>query len=292
MSNTSIIPAVSLSEDHRQAFQIRKLRQLNYGIGANANPQIPHRHNFQELIWINSGSGTQLIDGAEIAVAPLTFYLIAKGQVHHFRTARNINGIVLSFSEEFSLGGMGARTGRLFNSLFNNASSFPSLAIASDKVREIEDLLEILVREFEAPGDIGKETMLRALLQALLIKIVNNIDRNPLARDTSEHNPDHVFLNFLALLEQNFKSHHEVSFYTDALAITNRQLSSRTNRIVGKSAKRIIEERLALEAKRSFRFTEQSVKDVAYGLGYNDPSYFSKVFKRITGCSPSDFQSR
>jgi len=74
--------------------------------------------------------------------------------------------------------------------------------------------------------------------------------------------------------------------------VTPRQLSEIGKRFLGRTAKRMIEERLVLEAKRLLRFTDRPVKRVAYDLGYDDPSHFSKVFKRLTDQAPQDFKNQ
>ena len=72
--------------------------------------------------------------------------------------------------------------------------------------------------------------------------------------------------------------------------MTERQLSDIVRRFSGKTAKRFILERLILEAKRYLEHTHTSIKEMAYMLGFHDPSYFSKVFTQIEGQRPSSYR--
>lgn len=270
---------------------MRRFNAFNYDPADSVNPERPHRHNFQELLWIRSGRGRQTIDGEVMEIAPATFYLIAKGQVHHFQKAEEIDGYVLRFGDDFGLerGDGGKR--HFSEMLFNNVRTVPSLSVDDGRISEFDELLSFMFREFKAPRGAGKFAILRNLLQALLIKVAQGLGDGADAPDRTATARDGVFMDFLALLEDHYKGHHGVAFYADALAVTPRQLSDRTSRMIGKTAKQVIEERIALEAKRAFKFTEKPVKEVAYDLGYDDPSYFSKVFKRVTGHSPQEFQA-
>ncbi len=291
MNKMKEIPSIDLGDDGAPSFQIRSLVSFNYDPDESPNPELPHRHNFQELIWIKSGSGKQTIDGEMSEISAATFYLIAKGQVHHFLKAKNVDGFVLRFNEEFRPRQEVSPTSHFFESFFNNVRTIQALSIDSERTMEFDALLSLMVKEFEAPRQFGKYAILWNLLQALLIKIAQNLENEKVSEDQSGPERDNIFMDFLALLEEHYKGHHDVAFYAETLAITPRQLSDRTSRMIGKTAKQVIEERLALEAKRAFKFTKMPVKEVAYDLGYEDPSYFSKVFKRVTGHTPQEFQA-
>ena len=290
MTKWKEIPSIDLDEERGSSFHIHQFVSFDYDPADSPNPETPHRHNFQELIWIKSGRGEQTIDGETSEITPATFYLIAKGQVHHFLKAEKVDGFVLRFSEDFCPEPGENRHRRFLESFFNNVRTLKTLSVDGERVTEFDRLLSIIFREFEAPHRFGKFAILRNLLQALLIKIVQNLDDNDAEVGSLNRVRDNIFIEFLALLEENFKAHHDVAFYTDALTVTARQLSDRTHRAIGKTTKQIIEERIALEAKRAFRFTEKPVKEVAYDLGYEDPSYFSKVFKKVTGRTPQEYQ--
>ncbi|MFO1286097.1 MAG: helix-turn-helix transcriptional regulator [Rubrivivax sp.] len=80
--------------------------------------------------------------------------------------------------------------------------------------------------------------------------------------------------------------------YARALAVTPTHLSRVVRAATGAPASRVIETRLIREARRHLVYTQASVSAVAYGLGFTDPAYFTRVFSRVVGMAPSEFSSR
>jgi len=95
---------------------------------------------------------------------------------------------------------------------------------------------------------------------------------------------------FEALVDAHFLKHWSVADYACALAVTPTHLSRVSRRTTGLPASRIIEERLVREARRLLTYTNITVTQIAYELGYIDPAYFSRVFSRATGLSPRRFR--
>lgn len=285
------IPHIDLDRAQPVAFQIRQLRDLNYPQPQIEKNEQPHRHNFQELIWIASGSGLHEIDGKQLAIHPNTLYLIAQGQVHCFLAAEAIHGYVLRFTDDFIPDTVAAPTGRFHQALFNNVQTLSALRIDHNDTQSIERLLELLNDEYHRADAAGSEAILQHLLQVLLIKVEQLLDDSADAPGNPESGSP-LLARFLTLLEANYAARHDVEFYAQALATTPRQLSSTVKHHQGKTAKQLIEERLMLEAKRNLRFTDMTVKEIAEQLGFSDPSYFSKVFRRHTSLSPQIFKTR
>ncbi len=131
------IPAINLGKDGVQSFQIRTLINFSHSPTEEVPPEAPHRHNFQELIWIKSGQGTQSIDWDEIIIEPATFYMIARGQVHQFIEAKNIVGFVLRFSEAF-IPDAGSDSARYYSEYFFN--NFNSISIPDNDHQKLADI--------------------------------------------------------------------------------------------------------------------------------------------------------
>ncbi len=274
-----------------EAFDIRHLENFTYLPKNSAQAERPHRHNFHELIWVRAGNGQQEIDGQKFQVEPLNFYLIAQGQVHQFLKAESVDAYVLRFTDDFRPADHEESKLHFIDVMFNNVRTIPVLQIDPDQVAMFDSLFSMIMREYEAPEAFGGQAVLRHLLYVSLIKIGQAVGERIDSYDDTDTRDD-LFKSFLALLEERFRTHHDVSYYAAELAITPRQLSERTKRVMGKTAKQVIEDRVTLEAKRNLRFTNKSIKSIAYELGYDDPSYFSKVFKRVTSQTPQDFMDR
>lgn len=93
------------------------------------------------------------------------------------------------------------------------------------------------------------------------------------------------------LIDKHFKENRNVSFYADELHLTSRTLSDMVKRVLNKTVGELIKLRLVLEAKRHLYFSEKSIKDIAFELGFEEPAYFSYFFKNATAVSPEEFRS-
>lgn len=91
---------------------------------------------------------------------------------------------------------------------------------------------------------------------------------------------------FHRLVEEHYRAQHDLDFYARALGCTKRTLTRLTRDRWGVTPAEYIHRRLASEAKRLLRFTNGSAGAIATELGFSDPSYFSRFYRRMTGRRP------
>ena len=251
----------------------------------------PHRHNFQEILWVRSGRGKHAIDGQELTIQPNTFYLIAKGQVHQLITGIDLDGLVIRFSDAFLPNFLSQEMGHYQTVLFNNVTINHTLPIQPADLPNFESLLRLLLAEFKSQDGKQNQEVLRHLLTVLLIKL-GKVQRELVNENGTAVSPEaYLFHQFTLLLEEKYSQTHAVADYAVMLNVTPRQLSDIARHFVGSTAKHLIEDRLMLEAKRLLTFTNLSVKEIAHRLGYKDPSHFSKIFKKKTKTTPQDYKT-
>lgn len=281
------IRCVELSAQDQRSIQVRPLEHLNF---PTSRPEPPHRHNFQELIWIGRGRGRHAIDDQILELVPHTCYFVARGQVHQFLRADGVDGCVIGFTDDFLPDTRTSGSRLLMLALFNNLTAVRAIPLRGADAADIEALVGQIRQEFDAPHGFGNEEALGHLVQILLIRLLRTLTRR--GGDTvPEASRASVFRAFITLLEQRFRTVHAVTEYAASLSVSPRQLSEATKRHLGKPAKQVIEERLILEAKRDLRFTDRSVKEIAYALGFDDPAHFSKTFKRLARTSPRRYRA-
>ncbi len=292
MSDKTAIPYIDL-----QAFEKAVLFEAGH-ISSNDRPAInestPHRHDYQNIIWTTSGQSRHIIDGQQITTAPHSLCLIARGQIHHFLdVSDDFIGLRVLFTDDFIINNSLNDSYNYKATLFNNTSLNAPLTVPSNLATEFESIISQLVREYENQDHFNKENSLRYLLLYLLTKVES------VRRDLVSEQPDKVSLShyktyqtFISHLEEHFQSEHDLNFYADWIGMSARQLSEITKKVVGKTAKQIIVDRVILEAKRHLQFTSLSVQDIAYGLGYESPYYFSQAFKNATDLSPSAYKKQ
>ncbi len=283
------IRSIDLPQRLAALFNFRPLAGLNVPAG---QPEIPHRHNFQELIWIRAGRGSHAIDGLSCELLPGTCYFIAKGQVHQFLEAQAIDGCVVRFADELIADLRGAEEAVFPLAWFNSAGGARGVQLDQAEAQEYDRLLSLLAGEFGRPPQAGRREILGSLLRVALVRLGRALMRSHAAANAPGEPRAELFRAFILRLERDFVSHHAVAHYAAALKVAPRRLSDATRLCVGKMPKAIIEERLILEAKRMLQFTLRPTKEIAYDLGFEDPSYFSKVFKRLVRCAPLDYRRR
>ena len=99
-----------------------------------------------------------------------------------------------------------------------------------------------------------------------------------------------TFKNFLKILEENFRRSEGVEFYAEKLFMSARNLNLICQNILQQSVSEIIETRKLIEAKNLLISTDKTISEIGYELGYNEKSYFTSVFKKKSGQTPSDFR--
>jgi AraC-like DNA-binding protein len=99
-------------------------------------------------------------------------------------------------------------------------------------------------------------------------------------------------INFKELIDLHFKEHKEVTYYASKLDLSVHSLNKKAFRIEGKRAKEIINSVVLEKAKQKLIKSDDSIKDIAFSLGFYDPTYFFKFFSRHVGETPLAFRER
>ncbi|WP_209332479.1 helix-turn-helix domain-containing protein [Lunatimonas salinarum] len=249
----------------------------------------PHRHRYYEVCVFVNGAGRHEIDFNTHRIQSNSIHFLSPGQVHLISREEDYHGYLMVFSKEFySLDTF--HEDLLFQlPFFNNPHSVPILNLTPGRFGEMLELIALMKRELLNTGVYGNE-ILRSYLQVFLLKCKQHyIDF--FAEKQKMLDPHYTLVQqFNTLLEQQFRKNHLVQHYADLLGVSPALLNKHVKRITGSTAGDLIIERLILQAKRYLIYTDLTNKEVAYQLNYEDPSYFSRIFKKKTGFSPSDFR--
>lgn len=248
----------------------------------------PHRHDYFTIILVKQGGGKHFVDFKEYEITNNSIYFIYPGQVHQVIPKGLLSGWVLTFTNEFLL--KAGISQQLIDDvyLYNNFGESPPLSLHDHEVKAYEDLIQqILTFKNESPYSIEAKG---SLLKLFLIKSHSlcTMSKTIDLQATEPGNP--VFRSFKLYIDQHFKFKHKVGDYAQMLSVTSDYLNKVVKKLTGKSAKDYIQNRILIEAKRSLLFTELSNKELAFELGFDEPSHFSNFFKKNTGTSPIDFR--
>ena len=144
----------------------------------------------------------------------------------------------------------------------------------------------------QSEAQYGNQEMLRLLARILLLELHRNAIRKNAINPNEPSASERLFVKFRNLLEEEYMHLHLVSEYAERLDVSTKTLTNAVKSVTGQTPLEYINERLLLDSKRLLRFSDLMVKEIAFQLGFNDPSNFVKFFKRQTGYLPSDFQLR
>lgn len=174
--------------------------------------------------------------------------------------------------------------------LFNGVLAIPILRLDEREQQSFHILLQVIKEEF-AHKDEAQMEMLKALLKRFIIKCTRLARAQFSNHLISTQELDMVRL-FSALVEKHFKSLHKVSDYANLMNKSAKTLANVFNALGEKTPLQIIHDRIVLEAKKLLLYTDHSVKEVAFSLGFTDPTQFSRLFKNITHTAPADFKKK
>lgn len=246
-----------------------------------------HRGLFQ-LLFLLRGKVRASIDGATWECVGPTVITIHPSVVHGFDFSRAAQGYVLTLDQSMLFGdGVNHMDG--IAELFVEPLQM-CFAAAPAGLARIEALLGQLMAEFAAPLD-GHARMMDWLARCILLLL----SRAQKERDDSAligRADFDTFTRFRALVDGHFREQWNVGQYAARLTMTESRLNRLCLRIGGKSAFDLAQQRLILEARRKLTYVPASVQSVAYELGFQDPAYFSRVFKRHTGITPKQFRQQ
>lgn len=247
------------------------------------NPAVSHRHDHEELWIVTHGTPLHSVDfSTETLQSPVIVY-VAQGKVHSFIPDEKTQGWLIRYKSDF-----------IPQSRFNFFSGFlekVQYPLSQDYCSTtLNSLCEIMLRE--STEENPDYTVMRHLLSAVLAKLETDSKREYLDANASRNPRLETFNNFLRILENNFRRPEGADFYAEKLNMTARNLSLITRAAFGKSATEIIETRKLIEARRLLLSTDKSVSEIGFELGYNEKSYFTRVFRKKTGITPTEFREK
>jgi len=239
------------------------------------------------LIWVREGSGTLSVDLRTYSFGSDTIFCIKPGQAVKLEPFDEIDGYIISFSADFLTITCNDSEPSYHAVLFHPLSPFSIIKVDTGLSTEMLMVVERMTREFSNDYP-GKEEILRGLLKIFLIYL--NRHQAGDRQHPFRLNPSGLAARFFSLLEKNFANRKQVSDYAQDLSVTPNYLNETVKKASGFSASYHIQQRIILEAKRKAAYVRKSMKEIAYDLGFDDISHFSKYFKKASGISFSNFK--
>ena len=252
------------------------------------NNQFDHlqRHNYYSLIWVREGQGLAKVDCAEYAFGPNTLFAFAPYQPFLLSTAGTLRGVALHFHSDFYCIHRHPRETDCDAVLFNNVYHPPFQVLEADAAARLAELLGQLRAEAEQAPD-GQYELLIAYLKIVLVTASRLKAQAPVFLEpTADSQVPYLLHQLKKTIEAHYKVQHSASDYAGLLHLSAGALAKLVKAHFHKTLTELITERIIVEAKRELYLTSKPVKEIAYGLGYADEFYFSRVFKTYADVSP------
>jgi AraC family transcriptional activator of pobA len=252
----------------------------------------PHVHQgLYQVLWLQQGAAQVALDEWVQRVQGPAAIVVPPGVVHGFRFAPGTDGLVLTLSARFLVEGEFQAVGEAFRALFA-APGVLDFAQDEAPAERLHALLRELAAEFAQPG-AGDTPVPGWLARAVVWRLAQaRAQGEQAAAGERAHRHQALFTRFLLLVEQHFLEHWPLEKYASRLGLSTQRLNRLTRAESGRSALELVHERLTREACRRLVYIAAPAASLAAELGFEDPAYFSRFFKRRTGCSPQQYRAQ
>ncbi|MDH7460303.1 AraC family transcriptional regulator [Chitinophagaceae bacterium 26-R-25] len=274
--------------------QIKLHSKIAIRVSTNANTNLPadvmkmltqpHRKANYFFVFVESGSLTHKVDLKDLTITSGQLFFILPNQIHTApeKVKDNLKCFKMSFDQN-CLSLLPKQFSFLLNPLNSQIVSFDDASRQRTKM-----LFEILNNILNADGNEEDGDIILAHLNSIMTEINTAYFKNVVKENLL---PDRLskYIDFKIAVETHLTEQLSINTIADNLTITTNHLYNIVKEFSGVSPKEFITNRLMLEAQRKLHYSKSSVKELAYELGFNDPDYFSRLFKKTTGKSISNY---
>ncbi|AZA82876.1 AraC family transcriptional regulator [Chryseobacterium lactis] len=263
----------------------------NHLVVGHRHIEKPHRHDFYAAVLFTKGKGIHEIDFQKYEVSEGSLFFLSPGQIHSWELSEDIDGYIFFCSQEFYE--MHYVNQKLRNFPFFGSISFPrKLQLQATDLQQNINLFKALGKEHQSKNSM-KEGFILSLMSQLFINATRLFSRDFETLESSaglsyfKHYQD-----FEGLIEEHFAKQKSIAYYASLLGISSKHLNRIAQTVVQKTATDVITERVVLEAKRMLMYLDESLVEIAFRLGYEEYSYFVRVFRKSSGMTPTQFMRK
>jgi len=272
------IPLHYLSNESGLGISLHRIDRMNR---MNAPHMDAHRDAHGNFFFQEDGHARLMVDFREIELRGSGVFCIMPGQVHYPLETEGSYGWFLGVDmslldenhravvDEYALHG------------------FP-VSLNPEQTDLLMRSLRLLLDFYQTPSQYGHAVM-QSMLRTCLGIFTSLFEKEILQR-TAQTRPSAITSQFRKLLSQQFKTVKSPSEYAGMLSITTPYLNEVVKETSGQPVSHWIQNEVMMEAKRLLYYTDLSIKEIAFGLGYDDHAYFSRLFRKVTGKPAAQFR--
>lgn len=249
----------------------------------------PHRTNFYHVFLFENSSPDHSVDFHQVKTEPFSILFIDKSRVHKFDGQKDYQGKLIVFTDDFFCKSDEDTRYLTDSVLFNDLHDNCLLRIQPEIFSALSDILTQIENEFNHFDEKTSPVIQKNLFHNFLL--ITEREKNKLTKISTFRSDDLKYCReFKNLLNKYFKENKTVGFYAEMISVSEKRLGRATAEIFGNSPKEIIKGRILQEAKRLLVYSQLSVKQIAYELGFDEPTNFIKYFKKQTSVTPQSFK--
>jgi AraC-like DNA-binding protein len=253
----------------------------------NHFPEKAHQLDFYMLAFYTEGETEHLVDFVWHKVRKNTLLYLAKGQVNAFKFDENVKGYLIIFDEGYFKKQLNKLPKNVVIRLFTSHLFSPKIQVPLSS--NVNNYINLFYDEFyKEKREFNKTNVLDSLYIILFSKL------EQLKKQQTFHLKEtaklELFLKFKMQLELSFTESRNADFYAKKMNITYKHLNTICKEIVDVTAKQFIDEFIILEAKRKLINSAIKSTELAYSLGFEEPTNFVKYFKKHSGLTPNSFK--
>lgn len=279
-SSSKDILEYDISSSNKIGISITKNWLIDKSISHNIF--VPHRDKQYILIVNLRGTMKLMLDFKELSFEGPFVLLIQPEQVHQLIAVDDVEVYNIDFLPDII-------SAELQGLLHQN--QIHELLLSQDLQQQLAVMSGLMHKIYNEAENIYHHQTIHSLLLSILNLIIGSTlsAKHNGAKDSRTANLEQ---QFQILLKRNYKTWKRPSQYASFMSISVSHLNDTVNKITGYNVSQHIQRHLILEAKRYLFFSKKNVKEICYELGFEDPVYFNKLFKKVAGVTPMQFRSK
>lgn len=253
---------------------------------------MPHLHDYYSIFWIESGEAIHATEFVEYSLKQDTILFVPPGLKHRMYIDKSVGGIYMLFNEDFIQYNRKNHVPLTEYRLFNNPDFKSLITVFPERRRKLRNITELILDEIQNTDDYSEDIVLN-LLHLFLLESRRIFDQqNQSTKEESDSTPDTTIIKFKQLIEENYITQKNVTPYAEMLNMNPSCLNELTKRTTGITAGELIRNRVIGEIKKLLYSSSLSGKEIAFDLGFDDPAYFSRFFRKYTGLTLKEFRDQ
>lgn len=270
--------------------ELLHLNDLKRRVSA-AHLATPEIAQFFMLLLVTEGCLHHNVDFVDMRLGAGSLVFVRPGQVQHWRLQSPVQGCMLMVDPPALLPMGDGHSGA--DLLLTESEDWPvGVRLDDGFASELQTELRRLARDLEDfDGSLQDISLIRQVLLAVMLRVARWHRGRSQTMPLSPSGPHAVFSLFRRELEQQFRQHRTVAEYARRLGYSESTLNRACLAAAGKTAKVMVDRRVALEAARMLVHGQVSVSEVGHRLGFSEPTNFVRFFARMIGTTPAEFRT-